>query len=314
MITINALWRQRWLLESDRLFKSGVLAGMTMFYICALFIPPTFASETLSVPAGQTPPVAPLIKNGNGAVSGGNKEKASPGDISSADGEVGGNKKGLIFFPMKINYSQQDDKGGVVVNVVNPTEGVYLLQGTVSAFDADTGRAVETKDASATPPPFVILPPLRRLGGGDRTALRVRQAGGGLPQDRESAAIISVKTIPAEVRDTSDPDVNKAGVRIALRMNMRLFWRPASVPEPDMKKIASSLTFTRRGDSLDVSNPTPWFVHFTALDAGGKAVQESALNAWVPPMGHQTFKFDQPVSGTLTWKLSGDENAHQTKQ
>lgn len=308
MIIKNALWCQG---VSGRLFNGVATTGMTFLYFLWLMASPAAASEMpapLSVPAGS---VSENIKKNAPLTPVKNAEDASPvNTLSVADG-AGGDKKGLIFFPMKINYSQQDDKGGVVVNVVNTAQSIYLLQGTVSAFDADTGRAVTEAGVHTTPPPFVILPPLRRLGASDRTALRVRQAGGELPRDRESAAIVSVKAIPA---DSRGPEAKGSAVRIALRMNMRLFWRPAGVPAPDMKKVASSLAFTRRGSELDVKNPTPWFVHFTALDAGGKKVQDTSLNAWVPPMGNQTFKFDQPVSGTLTWTLSGDENAHQTKQ
>ena len=246
-----------------------------------------------------------------------------------AAGDAPQSKKGLVYYPMTLRYGQKEDKGGILVNVVNRGSDTFLLQGTVRAFDPATGRADEEAKSL---PPFVILPPLERLEGEGRAALRVRQVGGSLPADRESAAIVSVQSIPAissEVDDkekNTSEDSNKNGrdnsnkaqsagkghqqLVLSLRMNLRLFWRPDGVPAPDMKTLWSQLKFQGKGSQLSVSNPTPYYLHFTKLKVAGS--DAGALDAWLPPKGSQQYSFSQAVKGAVVWKLNGDENEHST--
>lgn len=226
------------------------------------------------------------------------------------------NKNSLAFFPMQIDYSQKDDKGGVVVNVVNASTNTYLLQGAVSAFDPVTGRSVVkgNKDIEPALPPFVVLPPLKRLNGEDRAAIRVRQIGGDLPQDRESAAVISVLAIPGS--GIPEQDKKKDGgsqVQIALRMNMRLFWRPEGIPAPKMSDVASALTFSAEGNALKVVNPTPYYVHFSSLNVGGISAPDTALASWIPPRASQSFPLNHLAHGTVVWTLLGDTHERHTK-
>lgn len=299
---------------SERLLSVFSQFSVFLRVIIPVFFLLSLNTSRASVAPGETPAAAPpsvsLLRPGVNNSTPDNK--APQAVMNEADsGVAGAGKKGLTFFPMQIEYSAQENTGGVVVNVVNPTPATYLLQGTVRAFVPDTGRAAEnSKEAS---PPFVILPPLRRLDGEGRVALRIRQVGGALPTDRETAVIVSVRAIPSQEKKEGDSSSGAdSRVLIALRMNMRLFWRPVGLASPDAKKIASSLTFTRKGNTLEVSNPTPWFVHFSTLRAGGMELPEAARGAWISPMSSHTFLFDKPVTGPLTWTLSGDKNEHQT--
>ena len=228
--------------------------------------------------------------------------------------EGGASGKGVTLFPMLILYDAQKAKSGTIVTVMNNTDKNYLLQSTVSAFDPSTGRI----DATAkNAPPFVVLPPLGRINAGDRTALRVRQVGGGLPADRESASIISVTGIPpSETSGGTAATAHakaKAGtqVQIAVRMNMRLFYRPAGLAAPDIPKIASALTFRAQKESLTVTNPTPYFVHFSSLTAGGVPAEEGGLEAWVAPKSEQHFRFKTQPTGAVLWKMNGDKNEYK---
>ncbi|MDU3300097.1 MAG: molecular chaperone [Enterobacter ludwigii] len=222
---------------------------------------------------------------------------------------------GLTFYPMLINYSQKNSKGGVLVNVVNPSSTAYLLQGTVSPFDPMTGRAgAEVKARYA--PPFVILPPLARIEAKGSAALRVRQIGSGLPLDRESAAVVSVLAVPPEgtVKDAKEGKENGiTQVQIAVRMNMLLFWRPEGVADPAPGQVAKALTFRAKEDRLEVRNPTPYFVHFSSLRVGGVSIPESARSAWIPPMSTHTFPVTRAVTTPLVWTLSGEKDEHRTE-
>ncbi|WP_371972996.1 molecular chaperone [Lelliottia nimipressuralis] len=266
-----------------------------------------------------------VSKSGNGDKSISEKLSSSENKslVRENSGEINKNsqdvsKSGLTFYPMLMNYSQKDSKGGIVVNVVNPSASSYLLQGNINAFDPATGRA-STAPGAGNIPPFVILPPLSRLEASGRTALRVRQVGSGLPSDRESAAVVSVLAVPPQNVTDEGEKSKQAGkkgdgsqIQIALRMNMLLFWRPETVPEPTPGQVAKALTFRAHGNNLEVNNPTPYFVHFAALSVGGERIPDSVRAAWVSPLSSHTFSLARTISGPLTWTLTGDKDEHQT--
>lgn len=271
-------------------------------------------------PAAQSHSVTDISQGGGGGADKTVNKSVNKETVRENNGGINKDisKSGLTFYPMLINYSQKASKGGVVVNVVNPSNTSYLLQGNISAFDPATGRA-STAPGADHPPPFVVLPPLSRLEASGRTSLRVRQVGSGLPADRESAAVVSVLAVPPQDSAVAPENGQQAGkkggatqVQIALRMNMLLFWRPEGVADPEPGQVAKALTFRARGNNLEVNNPTPYFVHFAALSAGGSRIPESARSAWVSPMSSHTFSLDSAVSGPLVWTLTGEKDEHQT--
>lgn len=228
---------------------------------------------------------------------------------------------GLRFYPMQLDYAEADSKGGVTVNVMSNSPQVFLLKGTVSPMDPETGRAGRE---GASIPPFVILHPLARLEAKGQYAFRVRQAGGALPQDRESACIISVTAIPGVSEVTRPPllpgassQAGSAGpsqqktqgsdLQIALRMNMRLFYRPAGVPVRDNASVASKLIFRTEGGALKIENPTPYFVHFTTLSVAGQKVPGEVLQAYIPPKSSRSFSVTSPQRGAVDMTFFGDK-------
>lgn len=232
---------------------------------------------------------------------------------------------GLRFYPMQLKYSAADNKGGVTMNVTNNTGGNFLLKGNVVAMDSDTGL-FGPDDAPL--PPFVILPPLARLEAGGQYSFRIRQVGGGLPKDRESACIVSVTAIPAtnepvvplrrapggehaasaEVPASGRTVVNKGPqLQIALRMNMRLFYRPEGIPERDDAVIAGQLRFRAQGDELVVDNPTPYFVHLSEVRLNGKKVKPDVMQGYVRPKDSRQFVPGVPVKGVVEWHFGGDK-------
>ncbi|WP_449543067.1 fimbrial biogenesis chaperone [Enterobacter ludwigii] len=238
---------------------------------------------------------------------------------------------GLRFYPMQLNYNEAENKGGIAMNVTNNTTQNYLLKGSVAAMDSDTGR-FGPDDAPL--PPFVILPPLARLEAGGKYSFRVRQVGDGLPKDRESACIVSVTAIPATnepvvpLRPAPEKDAGERGaapagqtgaalppakdtgpqLQIALRMNMRLFWRPDSIPERDNTTVAGQLRFRAQGDGLLVENPTPYFVQLSDVTLNGRKVKPEAMQGYVRPKASRRFTPGVPVKGEVTWHFGGDKD------
>lgn len=239
---------------------------------------------------------------------------------------------GLRFYPMQLNYSAVDNRGGMAMNVANNTDQNYLLKGSLAAMDSDTGR-FGPDDAPL--PPFVILPPLARLEAGGQYSFRVRQVGDGLPKDRESACIVSVTAIPAASEPvvplrratddaggasaTADKGVSAGGtvrggpqLQIALRMNMRLFYRPDGIPERDNAIIATQLRFRAQGDALLVENPTPYFVQLSDVSLNGKKVKPEAMQGYVRPKDSRRFSPGVPVRGAVEWHFGGDKESYRS--
>lgn len=191
---------------------------------------------------------------------------------------------------------------------LNNSDHVYLVQSRVYPADGVTGwplkdvKAGETK----TPAPFLVTPPLQRVGAQGRLQLRILAVPGNrLPADRESLFFLSVKAIP------SDPPaavMAQAAPRfsLALQQFVKLFYRPAGLAAQAIfdGTVAPKLSVSREGNNLRFTNPTPYYITFLALTAGGKPVEASAMRTMVPPLGTQTYPLPAGVvRGEVTWQL-----------
>ncbi|WP_339367602.1 fimbrial biogenesis chaperone [Photorhabdus luminescens] len=144
-----------------------------------------------------------------------------------------------------------------------------------------------------------------------------------MPQDRESAFVVSLRAIPgvavpdtAEVPALSRRTDKASQVQIALQMNIRLFYRPQGVPARDNAKVAKQVKFSLHGTRLRVENPTPYFLNFSALKVGAQQADDCTRQAMVPPKGIQTYLFQTQlfqthsftagISGPLVWRFPGD--------
>ncbi len=218
--------------------------------------------------------------------------------------------QGLSFSPMRLSYVAKDSPGGVTLSMTNHTEQGYLVQGFVSPMDPDTGR-FDTKTGSV--PPFVVLPPLKRVEAGGKFSFRIRQLGGQLLQDRESAFVVSLRAIPGvAVPDIAEApafsrQMGKASqVQVALQMNIRLFYRPQGIPARDNATVAKQVKFSLQGTQLRVDNPTPYFLTFSVLKVGSQQADDYTRQAMVPPKGMQTYSFTAGTPGPLVWRFPGD--------
>ncbi|WP_339920480.1 molecular chaperone [Photorhabdus caribbeanensis] len=201
----------------------------------------------------------------------------------------------------------KDNPGGVTLSMTNHTAQGYLVQGFVSPMDPDTGR-FDTKTGQV--PPFVVLPPLKRIEAGGKFSFRIRQLGGQLPPDRESAFVVSLRAIPGvAVPNTSTPERQtgkNSQVQVALQMNIRLFYRPPGVPARDNATVAKQVKFSLRGTQLRVENPTPYFLAFSVLKVGTQHADDHTRQTMVPPKGIQTYSFTAGGQGPLIWRFPGD--------
>ncbi|CAI1076542.1 Chaperone protein focC precursor [Serratia entomophila] len=172
------------------------------------------------------------------------------------------------------------------LNINNPDAVPYLIQSWVDAQEGDSAKA-----------PFIITPPLFRLDGGQNNLLRVVRAGGNLPADRESLYWLNVKAIPSvEKKDNT--------LQIAIKTRIKLIYRPQGL-SGNLEEAVGKLAWRRNGNSLQVTNPSPYYLTFFNLKLNGSAISGSTM---VAPQS--TANFPLPAAGgaggALSWQIIND--------
>ena len=148
---------------------------------------------------------------------------------------------------------------------------------------------------------FVITPPLFAMQGKKENTLRIIDATNKqLPQDRESLFWINVKAIPS--MDKSKLSDNT--LQLAIISRIKLYYRPAKLALPP-DQAAEKLSFSRSGSSLTLTNPTPYYLTVTELNAGTRVLE----NALVPPMGKTSVKLPPDAGSNITYRTINDYGA-----
>ncbi|WP_347115629.1 molecular chaperone [Leclercia sp. S52] len=195
---------------------------------------------------------------------------------------------GVIIEGTRLIY--QGDKKEASLGISNPDNLDYLVQSWVESADMARDKA-----------PFLITPPLFRLDGKQDNVLRVVRTGGNLPTDRESLYWLNIKSIPSTNRDESSNTL-----QIAIKTRIKLIYRPTGMSgKPD--EVADKLRWHKQGNTLVVSNPTPFYMNFQSITLGGKKVNNVT---WVAPDTDAHFAVPGGISGnTVSWKIINDYGA-----
>ena len=147
---------------------------------------------------------------------------------------------------------------------------------------------------------FIITPPLYVLKPASESAVKMMFNGKSLPQDRETLFWMNVKAIPS--MDKSKLSDNT--LQLAIISRIKLYYRPGKLALPP-DQAAEKLTFSRSGSSLTLTNPTPYYLTVTELNAGTRILE----NALVPPMGKTSVKLPADAGNTITYRTINDYGA-----
>lgn len=168
------------------------------------------------------------------------------------------------------------------LSVTNNDATPYLIQSWV---ESNKGAA-----------PFLLTPPLFRLEGVQQTRLRVIYSGG-LPENKESMFWMNIKAIPS-----SQAKAGANTLQIAIKTRIKLIYRPKSI-EGTPEMVTEQLRWTRSGNTLQVMNPTAFYMNFAEVKVGGAEVKEAN---WVGPGETARFQLPGVSAGALQWKLIND--------
>lgn len=203
---------------------------------------------------------------------------------------------GVIVGGTRVIYNAE--KKETSLSVKNPDSYSYLIQSWVDNGENDNNKA-----------PFIITPPLFRLGGNEENKLRIIRTGGNLPEDRESMFWMNIKTIPA-----TEKQENVNTLQIAVKTRIKLIYRPKALAETP-EKLADKLTWSLSAQHLTVSNPTAYYMNFSEVKVGSGTVSDAT---YVAPMSSATFTLPAGAKGDISWKIISDFGAagdiHRTRQ
>ncbi|QHF46376.1 fimbrial assembly protein [Pseudomonas sp. S35] len=193
---------------------------------------------------------------------------------------------GVVIGGTRLVYDASKREASLSIN--NPEKTTpYLIQSWLQNMSSiDTTKV-----------PFVITPPLFRLDPGQQNALRIVKVGGNLTERQESVFMLNIKSIPSSKLS----EFNQ--LQITVKAQLKLFYRPSSLSGQNADEAYKALTFTRQGQQLQVSNPTPFYVSFYSVKVGGVAIENPQM---VAPHGTLHWPVAVPDNSTITWQAITD--------
>ncbi|EBQ2673794.1 molecular chaperone [Salmonella enterica] len=192
---------------------------------------------------------------------------------------------GVVVGGTRIIYN--GDKKETSISVKNPDKSSYLIQSWSDSGENSTAKS-----------PFMVTPPLFRLGAGQENMLRIIRTGSSLPEDKESLFWMNIKSIPA----TKKQD-NVNTLQIAVKTRIKLIYRPQALSQQP-ENVTEKLIWKRSGSNLTVTNPTAYYMNFSTLKVGNSTVKDAT---YVAPMSTATFTLPAGnTAGDVRWTLISD--------
>lgn len=159
------------------------------------------------------------------------------------------------------------DKGAATQSITLANSADYPVMVQAWIDDGDPQGIPQTAES-----PFVVLPPIFRLAPLEQRSIRLLTSGKGLPADRESLFWLNIYEIPP-----NQPAAQSEKILLAFRTQLKVFWRPARVGKLT-EDVGKQLRFTRSGERVTVTNPTPWNISLAEVKMAGYSAAGITLN------------------------------------
>lgn len=196
---------------------------------------------------------------------------------------------GVALGATRVIYPSDQKQVTLAITSSNNSDN-FLVQSWIDSSD-------DKKDSR-----FVITPPLFLMQGKKENTLRIIDAtGGSLPKDKESLFWINVKAIPSIDKQKA---AKENTLQLAIVSRIKLFYRPVGLSmSPD--KAPQQLKFNIRNGVLTVSNPSPYYITLTSLNAGTRILP----NTMVPPMDKVEVKLPSDAGDDISYQTINDYGA-----
>lgn len=202
---------------------------------------------------------------------------------------------GIVLGGTRFIFSQEEKT--LVVSLRNSENKPFLMHSKIVSDNGLSTSGVLAPLAEPQKPPFIATPPIVVVNGKQEQQIVIIHTGGTLPTDRESLFWLSVTAIPP-----SPPADGNPRVQIAVSQQVKLIWRPQTLP-----KLASDertpLRWQRRGQQVIVSNDTPWYVTLSSFEVNGKSIK----GGMIPPFNQRANSWC-PIHGKcqIAWQMLDD--------
>nr|WP_243434515.1 molecular chaperone [Pseudomonas sp. 30_B] len=131
-----------------------------------------------------------------------------------------------------------------------------------------------------TQAPIIPLPPVFRLNAGQQRSLRLLYTGQTLPKDRESLYWLNLYEIPPK---SNEPlAAGQSRLTVTLRTQMKIIYRPRALAQ-EAEQAPRQLSFRRRGNAVQVDNPTPYFITLAGAELRQGSTRLPLPSALLPP-------------------------------
>ncbi|ABJ13885.1 TPA: fimbrial biogenesis chaperone [Pseudomonas aeruginosa] len=140
--------------------------------------------------------------------------------------------------------------------------------------------------------PIMPLPPVFRLEPGQQRSLRLLRTGQALPGDRESLYWLNLYEIPPQA--TGLLAEGQSRLTVTLRTQMKVIYRPRPLAR-GAEEAPHQLRFERRGETLQMENPTPYFISLAGAELGGHT--RLAAAELLPPFSRRVLALRQALPG-----------------
>lgn len=212
---------------------------------------------------------------------------------------------GGIEIPSTRLIYPESESTGISFTVTNNTGNLYLLQSRIIP-DSQENIGLDNNV------PFIVIPPLTRFEPGESVTLLIRQSGKVTPADRESLWRLALKTIPAQSDHSGRGGSALVSLVLAMQNNLKLLYRPATLPVLTSDQRAGKLIFSADGSMLHVTNPSPYYVTMSELFTDGKVVH-TGNDKTIPPHGTATYPTADVILRNVSWSVT-DDNGFATER
>ena len=213
---------------------------------------------------------------------------------------VSGVQANIIITGTRVIYPADQKQVNVQLN--NQSELPALMQAWVDSGDEQSSPT----SLSATEVPFIIVPSVSRMEANAGQTLRISYTGKkALPQDRESIFYLNVLDIPPKPK--AKPDGNNNYLQIALRSQIKLFYRPQL--SINQLEAFQAVQWKRESNYLVVDNPSPYFITFSVVKVGQKKLKEVGM---VAPFSQKKVLANVSVGQKVQWIAINDYGGDST--
>ncbi|PAN72640.1 hypothetical protein CIW69_16440 [Enterobacter cloacae] len=193
----------------------------------------------------------------------------------------------------RIIYHEKEDSVSLEVSSHDKTP--YLLQSWVAASAAPQSK----EDNTAQNVPFIVTPPLFKISNGENNEINIIKTAEHLPEDRESVFYLNVKAIPGKI------DGSENTLLIAVKNTLKIIYRPDALADDGVEKAWGKLSFTQHPGTLEISNPSPYYITFYSLTADGSKI-DTRMHSMISPFDKQTYALPHHTAHHIAWRVIGD--------